>query len=365
MIDLKKDISIVLDFIPIPVVGWDKNFKIVYWNSRAENEFGKDVAKILGPPLMKEINKSLGSFVSGENQNGEEENGNSNSKKEPPTVIQRTEIKAENNEEKIYEWVSFLLNSNSSALRGLSMAKDISRIELLQKKMLETRRLATVGQLIGRVSHEANNLLMEVMCGLSAAESNAKDVRVLEDINTAMEGAQKIRSLLKSLLSNIRKIREEKSLFDVNEIVKGVANFSRQILPKKIKIDSNYLDSGAKILGDQDQLHQILLNLIINAKDAIFDKGEITIEVKNVLRPEKDHKETDYVSISIKDTGCGMSKTVKDKIFELFFTTKSGNGGTGLGLYFVYNSVKEMGGWIEVESKENEGSTFTIFIPKR
>jgi two-component system cell cycle sensor histidine kinase/response regulator CckA len=364
MIDLKKDISIVLDFIPIPVVGWDKNFKIVYWNSRAENEFGKDVVKLLGPPLMKEISKSLGSFVAVDNENGEEENGNSNSKKEPPTVIQRTEIKTETAEEKTYEWVSFLLNSKSS-LRGLSMAKDISRIELLQKKMLESRRLATVGQLIGRVSHEANNLLMEVMCGLSAAESNSKDVRVLEDISTAMDGAQKIRSLLKSLLSNIRKIREEKSLFDVNEIVKGVANFSRQILPKKIKITANYLESDAKIMGDQDQLHQILLNLIINARDAIVDKGEITIEVRHVLRPEKDEKEKEYVSISITDTGCGMSKNVKDKIFELFFTTKAGNGGTGLGLYFVYNSVKEMGGWIEVESKENKGSTFTIFIPKR
>jgi signal transduction histidine kinase len=364
MIDLKKDISIVLDFIPIPVVGWDKNFKIVYWNSRAENEFGKDIPKILSPPLMKEISKSLESFVLADNNNGEAENGKENSQKEPPTIIQRTEIETETTEEKIYEWVSFLLNSNSP-LRGLSMAKDISRIELLQKKMLESRRLATVGQLIGRVSHEANNLLMEVMCGLSAAESNSKDVKVLEDINTAMEGAQKIRTLLKSLLSNIRKIREEKSLFDVNEIVKGVANFSRQILPKKIKITANYLDSDAKILGDQDQLHQILLNLIINAKDAISDKGEITVEVKSVLRPEKDEKEKDYVSISITDTGCGMNKAIKDKIFELFFTTKSGKGGTGLGLYFVYNSVKEMGGWIEVESKENEGSIFTIFIPKR
>jgi two-component system cell cycle sensor histidine kinase/response regulator CckA len=364
MIDLKKDISIVLDFIPIPVVGWDKNFKIVYWNSRAENEFGKDIAKLLGPPLMKEISKSLSSFVIVDTENGEEENGNSNSKKEPPTIIQRTEIKTETTEEKTYEWVSFLLNSKPPLI-GLSMAKDISRIELLQKKMLESRRLATVGQLIGRVSHEANNLLMEVMCGLSAAESNSKDIKVLEDINTAMEGAQKIRSLLKSLLSNIRKIREEKSLFNVNEIVGGVANFSRQILPKKIKITTNYLESDAKIMGDQDQLHQILLNLIINAKDAIADKGEITIEVRNVLRPEKDEKEKEYVSISIADTGCGMSKTVKDKIFELFFTTKSGNGGTGLGLYFVYNSVKEMGGWIEVESKEKKGSTFTIFIPKR
>jgi signal transduction histidine kinase len=364
MIDLKKDISTVLDFIPIPVVGWDKNFKIIYWNSRAENEFGKDIVKILGPSLMQEINRSLASFVSVKDENGEEENTKKNSRKEPPTIIQRTEIETESTEEKIYEWVSFLLNSNEQ-LRGLSMAKDISRIELLQKKMLEARRLATVGQLIGRVSHEANNLLMEVMCGLSTAESKSKDTKVLEGINIAMQGAHKIRTLLKSLLSNIRKIREEKSLFDVNEIVKGVANFSTQILPKKIKITANYLDSDAKILGDQDQLHQILLNLIINAKDAITDKGEITIEVKSVLRPEKDEKEQDYVSISIKDTGCGMSTAVKDKIFELFFTTKSGKGGTGLGLYFVYNSVKEMGGWIEVESKENKGSTFTIFIPKR
>jgi len=364
MIDLKKDISIILDFVPIPVVGWDKNFKIIYWNGRAENEFGKNISEVLGQPLMKEIVKSLESFVAQGNDTGAEENGDSNSKKEPPTVIQRTEIETNHSEKRTYEWVSFLIDSESP-IRGLSMAKDISRIELLQKKMLESRRLATVGQLIGRVSHEANNLLMEVMCGLSAAESNSKDVKVLDDINIAMEGAQKIRTLLKSLLLNMRKIRGEKNLFNVNEIVKGVVNFSGQILPKKIKITANYLDSKASIIGDQDQLHQVLLNLVINARDAIADKGEITVEVRNVFRPEKEEKEKEYVSISITDTGCGMSENVKDKIFELFFTTKSGDGGTGLGLYFVYNSVKEMGGWIEVESKENKGSTITIFIPKR
>jgi signal transduction histidine kinase len=365
MIDIEKDISIILDFIPIPVVGWDKNFKIIYWNTRAENEFGKAISKLLGPPLMMEISKGLEPFIAKKNKNNnDEENGNSDSNKESPTVVQRTEIKADTTEMKTYEWVSFLLNSKSP-IRGLSMAKDISKIELLQKKMMESKRLATVGQLIGSVSHEANNLLMEVMCGLTAAESNSKDPKVLEDINTAMEGAQKIRTLLKSLLSNIRKIRGEKNLFDVNELVKGVVHFSEQILPKKVKIAADYLDSDAKIIGDQDQLHQILLNLIINARDAIADKGKITIEVKNVFRPEKEEKGKEYVSISIADNGCGMNESVKEKLFELFFTTKSGEGGTGLGLYFVYNSVKEMGGWLEVESKENEGSTFTIFIPKR
>jgi signal transduction histidine kinase len=365
MIDIEKDISIILDFIPIPVVGWDKNFKIIYWNTRAENEFGKTIAKLLGPPLMKEISKGLEPFIAeiGKNNN-DEENGNSDPNKEPPTVVQRTEVKTDTTVTKTYEWVSFLLNSKSP-IRGLSMAKDISKIELLQKKMLESRRLATVGQLIGSVSHEANNLLMEVMCGLNAAESNSKDPKVLEDINTAMEGAQQIRTLLKSLLSNIRKIRGEKILFDVNEVVKGVVHFSEQILPKRVKITADYLDSNAKVIGDQDQLHQILLNLIINARDAIADKGKIVVEVKNVFRPEKEEKEKEYVSISIKDNGCGMSESIKEKLFELFFTTKSGEGGTGLGLYFVYNSVKEMGGWLEVESKEKVGSTFTIFIPKR
>jgi signal transduction histidine kinase len=362
MIDLRKDISAVLDFIPIPVVGWDKNFKIIYWNTRAENEFGKAIVELLGPPLMKEISKSLEPFSAERNKNNNDEDENGN--KEPPIVVQRTEIKTDTTETKTYEWVSFLLNSRSP-IRGLSMAKDISKIELLQKKMIESRRLATVGQLIGSVSHEANNLLMEVMCGLNAAESNSKDPKVLEDINTAMEGAQKIRTLLKSLLSNIRKIRGEKNLFDVNDLVKSVVHFSEQILPKKVKITAEYLDSNVKVIGDQDQLHQILLNLIINARDAIAEKGKIEIEVKNVFRPEKEEKEKEYVSISIADNGCGMSESVKEKIFELFFTTKSGEGGTGLGLYFVYNSVKEMGGWLEVESKEKVGSTFTIFIPKR
>ena len=362
MINLKKDITMILDFIPIPVIGWDKDLNIIYWNGRAENDFGKNIAEVLEKPLMKEIGKSLESFAK-EKKNPDKKSEN-NFRNEPPTVIQRTELKTNHLDTRSYEWVSFLLDSDSP-IRGLSMAKDISRIELLQKKMLESRRLATIGQLIGRVSHEANNLLMEVMCGLSAAESNSKDIRVLDDINIAMGGAKKIKTLLKSLLSNMRKIKGEKNLFNVNESVEGVVNFSSQILPKKVKITSKYTESKANIIGDQDQLHQILLNLIINARDSIADKGKINVEVKNVLRPEKDEKEKEYVSIAISDTGCGMSETVKDKIFELFFTTKTGGGGTGLGLYFVYNSVKEMGGWIEVESKENKGSTFTIFIPKR
>jgi two-component system, cell cycle sensor histidine kinase and response regulator CckA len=363
MINLKKDIAMILDFVPIPVVGWDKDLNIIYWNGRAENEFGKNITEVLEKPLMKEINKSLQSFAEEEKKQKDIKDKN-DLQKDPPTVIQRTELQTIHSDTRAYEWVSFLLDSNSP-IRGLSMAKDISRIELLRKKMLESRRLATVGQLIGRVSHEANNLLMEVMCGLSAAENNSRDVKVLDDINVAMKGAKKIKNLLKSLLSNMRKIKGEKNLFDVNESVKDVVEFSGQILPKKVKVTAKYTDSKANIIGDQDQLHQILLNLIINARDSMDDKGKINIEVKKVLRPEKDEKEKEYVSISISDTGCGMSETVKDKIFELFFTTKSGVGGTGLGLYFVYNSVKEMGGWIEVESQENQGSTFTIFIPKR
>jgi signal transduction histidine kinase len=364
MIDLEKDVSIILDFIPIPVVGWDKHFKIIYWNTRAQTEFGKKVDEVLNGPLMKEIAESLESFGKPKKKKNNSNHSN-NSKKEPPTLVQKTEIKMDTQETKTYEWVSFLLPSESP-IHGLSMAKDISKIELLQKKMMESKRLATVGQLIGSVSHEANNLLMEVMCGLNAAESDSKDPKVLGDINMATEGAHKIKNLLKSLLTNIRKIRGEKKLFDVNEIVQQVVNFSAQILSKKINVKANYLDSNAKIIGDPDQLHQILLNLIMNAKDAIGEnKGNLTIEVRSVFRPEKDEKETEYVCISIADTGSGMSESVKEKIFELFFTTKPGEGGTGLGLYFVYNAVKEMGGWLEVESKENEGSTFTIFIPKR
>lgn len=357
MINLERDVSIILDFIPIPVVGWNKDFKIIYWNSRAENEFGKKITKLLASSLMKEVSESLKPYIS-------KGNVNSNQKEEPPTVIQKTEIKTQNSEEKTYEWVSYLLDTETS-LKGLSMAKNVSKIELLQKKMLESRRLATLGQLIGRVSHEANNLLMEVMCGLSGAESNSKEPKVLEDINTAMEGAKKIRSLLKSLLSNVREIRGEKSRFEVDEVVKGAVKFSRQILPKKINIKANYLDSNSKIVGNKDSLHQILLNLLINARDAIQDKGEVTIEVRNVLRPETERKEKEFVCISVADTGCGMSDSVKDKIFELFYTTKTNGGGSGLGLYYVYNSVNEIGGWIEVESEENVGSTFKIFIPRR
>ncbi|MEO0293280.1 MAG: ATP-binding protein [candidate division WOR-3 bacterium] len=363
MIEIEKELGFLLDFIPVPLIAWDKDYKILFWNGRAEQEFGKPIKEILEPTLMRELQESIKAQKEGNIE------GEAFDEKEPFIIIQNIEIKPEFGSKRIYEWSSIFLNL-SSQIRGLSMAKDVSKLEILQKRMLSSRRLATIGQLIGGIAHEANNLLMEVSYGINAALEYIKDPEVLEDVQLGADGVRRIKNLLKALLSNTRKIRGEKKLFNVIDVVKEVVHLGQQALSKKLTITASYFDPEPLVIGDPDQLHQVLINLLMNAKDAIGEsnEGKIHFEVRNIFRLEKDEKEKEYVAISVSDNGCGMEPAVKEKIFELFFTTKTeengDEGGSGIGLFFVNSVIRGMGGWIEVESEKDKGSKFTLFIPK-
>ncbi|MEA1912834.1 MAG: ATP-binding protein [candidate division WOR-3 bacterium] len=189
-----------------------------------------------------------------------------------------------------------------------------------------------------------------------------KEIRAQEDLLVALEKFKKLNSSLKDSYSSERKIKGEKVYFFVNDVVKDVLKFSKQLLSKKISISAKNPKSNKVLLANKNLLYQVLLNLIIMAKEAIEEDGEISIEVGEVFCPKRGSKGRKFSSISVSDTGCGMN-VVRKRIFDPIFTAKNSSGSSVFGLHFILNSIKNMGGWVEILSEPDHGSTFIIYLP--
>jgi len=356
MIDLNQDLFKTLDLVPLPCIGWDELGRITYWNQRAESILGWEVNEVLGEDLGAVIGVDLkevaGDIVAELGKND-------------LATVHRTKVTTKAGKGIIYEWTTILL-SPKSGISGISMAKDITQLEVLQKKMVESRRLASLGQLLGKISHEINNLLMGVIGYLSLAQEELEGRKAQGDIISALKAAKSMKSLMNSMLSHSKEIKAEKGPCDINIVVGEAVNFMRKILPGRISIRSVSSGSRLRVKATNSILFQVFLNLIINARDAISDEGSISIKTDMIYKPldENSFDEGEkFVSVSVTDTGCGMLEEIKERVFEPFFTTKENSGGTGLGLSFVYDSVKDLGGWIDVESQKGMGSRFTVYLP--
>lgn len=357
MIELSKGLDNILEMIPIPVIGWDSAYNIIYWNQKASSEFGWDGDEVLGKPITDVIGYDFKKEVSKINKglNGED-----------ITILHKSKIKTKEGNQNTCEWTSILLSTNSHKFQGISMAKDVSRVELMQKKMIESQRLASMGQHLGSVCHEINNLLVGIIGYLSIAKVETQGRKAQEEVVSALNIARRVKSLTMNLLSHTRNGKEGEGRCSLNRVITEVVEFSKKILPERITLSSTYPDNGIMVNADENILYNILLNLIVNARDAIKGEGLISINLDKFNNADAQIpilKKSKFVTISITDTGSGMSEEIKNKIFEPFFTTKEHSGGTGLGLYIVYSSLRKLGGWIDLVTAESQGSTFTIYLP--
>ena len=357
MIDLNKGLDRVLDMIPIPVVGWNYNYNIIYWNQKASSAFGWDGVEVLGKPIEDVIGSDFKKDVE-----GVERDYNS----EDITVLHKAKVITKEGNERACEWTSVLLSPNSHRFHGISMAKDVSRIEVMQKKMIESQRLASMGQHLGSVCHEINNLLVGIIGYLSIAKVETRGRKAQEEVVSALNIARRVKSLMMNLLSHTRNGREGEGRCSLNRVITEVVEFSKKILPERITLSSTYPDNGIMVNVDENILYNVLLNLIMNARDSMKGEGFISINMDKFDNREGQIpilSKNKFVTISITDTGCGMTEAIKKRIFEPFFTTKENSGGTGLGLYIVYSSLRKLGGWVDVVTAEGNGSTFTIYLP--
>ncbi|NQS97681.1 MAG: response regulator [candidate division Zixibacteria bacterium] len=263
--------------------------------------------------------------------------------------------------------ISFKINGRI-AVQGI--IRDISERKMLEAQLLQAQKMEAIGQLAGGVAHDFNNLLTVIIgnCELILRESYLSNhcTNYLEGIHRAASAAS---NLTKQLLAFSRKQTHECRIVDLNEVILDMDKMLRRIIGENIDLKTIQAEEPCNVRIDPAQFGQVIVNLAVNARDAMPDGGSLIIELKkcclddeNIVEREGVPKGT-YILLEVSDTGVGLVEEVKKKIFDPFFTTKEKGKGTGLGLSMVYGIVKQSEGYIWVDSVLDQGTIFKIYLP--
>jgi PAS domain S-box len=246
-------------------------------------------------------------------------------------------------------------------------SRDVTTKRELENRVSRSQQLDLVGQLAGGMAHEFNNLLTVIRVHSEfLLEDLRPDNTLRADADTIHKAANRAAELTRRLLTLSRKHLIEPQILDLAEFVKAMTPMLTQAIGERIHLHTNCAPD-CTILADPNQLQQVVLNLVFNARDAMPDGGELSIEtlVGEACPEMKIAGHTDpCVILRVRDTGIGMSEAAKERVFEPFFTTKGQGKGTGLGLSTAYAIVRQSGGYMDFESKEGVGTTMNIFFPR-
>lgn len=253
---------------------------------------------------------------------------------------------------------------------SLNFARDITSQHKLEAQLLHAQKMEAIGTLAGGIAHDFNNLLQAIqgyteLILQKKAETDPEYRQLKEIFRSTRRGSE----LTRQLLTFSRRIDSKPRLMDLNQQLEQFTKLLERTIPKMIDIELKLFDDLMPVSADPAQLEQILINLAVNARDAMPEGGTITIETENVVLDNQfclahmGSKPGSYVCLSVSDTGQGMESTALAHVFEPFFTTKSIGKGTGLGLAMVYGIVKSHNGYITCESEPGVGSAFRIYLP--
>jgi two-component system, cell cycle sensor histidine kinase and response regulator CckA len=247
----------------------------------------------------------------------------------------------------------------------------LAQLRSVQTQLLHAQQLDAIGQLAGGVAHDFNNVLTAIggYCGLLLVDTPAGDPR-RDDIVGIQEAAERAGALTQQLLAFGRKQVMQPTMLDVREVIEDAGRLLRRLIAADIELVITTGPILSSVLADRGQLGQVLVNLAVNARDAMADGGQLTIEARDEPLSEAYadlHLAIEpgpYVRIAVSDTGRGMTPEVMAHIFEPFFTTKPVGKGTGLGLSTVYGIVKQFGGHVFAYSEPGHGTTIKVYLPR-
>ena len=264
---------------------------------------------------------------------------------------------------------SLVRDEHAEPLSVLVIDTDVTERKKLEQQFLRAQRMESIGTLAGGIAHDLNNLLAPILMGvelLKLFETREPSLKVIGNIeNSAKRGA----NLVKQVLSFARGVEGARVLVQLSHIVREIESIAENTFPKNISIETHIANNLQPVVGDPTQLNQVLLNLCVNARDALPDGGRLTLSVQNValdahaaamlhgVAPGR------YVRVEVADTGTGIPPEVSDRIFEPFFTTKETGKGTGLGLSTALGIVRSHGGFLNVTSQPGQGSRFQVYLP--
>jgi len=250
-----------------------------------------------------------------------------------------------------------------------ALKEEAAEREAAEAQLRQVQKMEAVGQLTGGIAHDFNNMLAVVVGGIDLAlrRLNGPRREVMMHLNNAMEGATRAAALTRRLLSFARSEPLLPERVDPAELIRGMSDLLDRTLGERIRIDVELAPGAWPTYVDPHQLENAIVNLAVNARDAMDGEGQMRISAENVALAANevgDVRAGEYVRISVADTGCGMAPDVLERAFEPFFTTKPVGKGTGLGLSQIFGFAHESGGEVGIESKLGKGTTVSIYLPR-
>ncbi|MDX2027891.1 MAG: ATP-binding protein [Alphaproteobacteria bacterium] len=247
---------------------------------------------------------------------------------------------------------------------------DATEPKRMEVQFAQSQKMQAVGQLAGGVAHDFNNLLTAMIgfCDLLLQRHKPGD-QSFNDIMQIKQNGNRAANLIRQLLAFSRQQTLQPKILNLADVLSELTNLLRRLIGAQIQLNMVHGRDVGLVKVDQGQLEQVIINLVVNARDAMPQGGSITIRTsavrqdKPVMRGQDEMQPGDYVVIQVTDTGVGIPKENLQRIFEPFFSTKEVGSGTGLGLSTVYGIVRQTGGYVSVDSRENKGSTFTVYLP--
>jgi two-component system, cell cycle sensor histidine kinase and response regulator CckA len=252
------------------------------------------------------------------------------------------------------------------------LQSEVEQRERVEEELLRTRKLEAIGRLAGGLAHDFNNL-MTIVIGYceSLGSELAGNQNQLSEVSQIRKAAERANSLTRQLLAFSRRQKPQAAFLSLNTVLTEMADMLRRLLSDDIEVEILPDSSLGLIRVDRGQLEQVILNLVINAADAMPRGGRLVLATANVLLNDdccdqllSQHDSKSFVRLTVSDTGVGMSAEIKARIFDPFFTTKEQGKGTGLGLATVYGIVQQAGGHISVDSEPGQGTSFNILFPR-
>lgn len=336
---------------------------ILSWNPAAERLYGYSANEAIGKPIamvcssgtVGELHEIMERLKQGERVLSFETKRRHKDGRELDVVIT----------------ISSLLDAEGRMMGALKITRDITEKKQLEEQLRQCQKMEAIGQLAGGVAHDFNNLLT-IILGYSqvAIENLAARHPVREYLQMIQEAGDRATALTEQLLAFSRKSVLQCRIVDLNAVVSDCEKMLRRLVGEDVEIACFLMPSLWQVMADASQVEQMILNLAVNARDAMPEGGKLTLKTANVevddtyCMAHHDLKPGSYVLLTVSDNGCGMDRQTQLRIFEPFFTTKETGRGTGLGLAMVYGFIRQTGGHIAVSSVVGRGTTFRIFLPR-
>jgi PAS domain S-box-containing protein len=356
-----SQLASIIEYSSDAIVIFTLNGSIVSWNTAAETIYGYSGSEILGRPrrlLMPSDQADDLPDIVEKLKRGER--------------IKRFEtvhIAKDGRRIDVSMTISPVKDAHEQIIGAAAITRDVSDRKLLEKQLQQAQKMEAIGQLAGGIAHDFNNLLSVINghCELLDEHLAAND-RSRQNCEQIKKAGERAARLTRQLLTFSRQQVLEPTVLNLNSVVVDLEKMLKRVIGEDVEFRISLDSRLGPVKADRGQVEQVLMNLVVNARDAMPNGGRLIIETSNVVledefAQQRGYPQRSYVGLSVTDDGIGMDSYTQARIFEPFFTTKEVGKGTGLGLSTVYGAITQSGGHIEVLSRVGEGTTFRIYLP--